>query len=109
MVLVELIKMRLYVSILDQLRHFLLHFNALNVLLVLALLELDVALIFERSIKMKHIISNQCLHLHRIKVLLVCEHVSDRSLYILKLLKFNIQHVVKGFEVLAHIVNRYFA
>lgn len=55
---------------------------------------------------MHHVLTNESLHLQRIKVLLIVDHITQRLLIILNLSKLDEKHVVELVEVLAHIIDR---
>ena len=76
-------------------------------LFVALLLVLDISLVFHGYSKVKHIVANQRLHLHRIEVLLVVEHIALSCLHVFQLRKFDVEQVIELVKVRFHVFNYY--
>ena len=62
-------------------------------------------MIFHSGFKLHHIVANYLLHLHWVKVLLVCNNVANRIFTLLNLSKFHEKQIIESFHVLVHIIN----
>ena len=71
--------------------------------------ELDVCLVIHSCLQVHHILADDCLHLHRVEVFLIIEHITHGLLIVFYLLKFDIKHAVQLIKVLFHVVNGYSA
>ena len=76
-------------------------------LVVVLLLVLHVRLITHRCLQIHHVLTNDSLHLERIEMLLVVDHIAQGVLVILDLSELYIEHVCEFVKVLFHVVDRY--
>ena len=73
--------------------------------IVALLLELDVSLIIHTCLQVHHVFADDRLHLQRIEVLLVIEHITHGLLVVLHLAELNQKNVAQLIEVFLHIID----
>ena len=72
---------------------------------ILLLRVLHVSLVLVGCFQLHHVLSDESLHLERVKVLLIIKHVSQRMLVILHFFKLDEEHVIQFVKVLLDVIN----
>ena len=73
--------------------------------IVTLLLELDVSLIIHTCLQVHHVFADDRLHLQRVEVLLVIEHITHCLLVIFHLAELDQKYVAQLIEVFLHVVD----
>lgn len=105
--LIEQVQVGLHVVVRLAKRFLLMTLQVFEQLVVALLGVLDIRLVLHRRFQLHHVLPNDRLHLQRIEVLLIVQHVTQGVLVILDLLELYEKHVVEFVEILFHVVNGY--